>query len=197
VDLIRSEKKVELLARHNLAVTLSEIERVRHAVREGTLWELVDERCRAHPRLLTGYHTFLAYSDMLERFDRVSKRRFFYRGMESAGRSEVVRYRSVQNRFTIRGRVLISMDGKKREGFSTVLLFRPPFGAYPPELGETFPIGSTELPDWDRELVREGLRGVGELMAANPQARFSVSCSPRWSGLVREVLGNSEVLDDL
>ncbi|MDD1674509.1 MAG: tRNA guanosine(15) transglycosylase TgtA [Methanomicrobiales archaeon] len=194
-ELASSEMRTTLLARHNLAVTLAEMDRIRHAVREGTLWELVDERCRSHPRLLAGYRAFLAYGAMLERSDRVSKRRFFYRGAESGQRSEVVRYRAMQQRFQLSDHVLIAMDGKKRVGCGDVLFFRPPFGAYPPELGETFPIGSTELPDWDPDLVREGLRGVGELAAAYPRTRFSVSCSPRWSELVQEMLPGCEVMD--
>ncbi|MDD1677190.1 MAG: tRNA guanosine(15) transglycosylase TgtA [Methanomicrobiales archaeon] len=195
-ELVQSDMRTALLARHNLAVTLAEMDRIRHAVREGTLWELVDERCRSHPRLLAGYRAFLEHGEMLEHSDRVSKRRFFYRGAESGRRSEVVRYRAMQKRFHLSDTVLIMMDGKKRGGCSDVLLFRPPFGAYPPELGETFPIGSTELPDWDTNLVREGLRGVRELIAAHPQTRFTLSCSSHWAGLVREMLPGCEVLDD-
>ena len=54
-ELRRSPERERLLALHNLAVTLAEIARIRQAIQDGTLWELVDERCRSHPRLLDGY----------------------------------------------------------------------------------------------------------------------------------------------
>ena len=72
-----------LLAFHNLYVTLAEISRIRQAITDGTLWELVDERCRGHPQLLAGYRALLNTTASLEKTDRVSKRRFFYRGDES------------------------------------------------------------------------------------------------------------------
>jgi 7-cyano-7-deazaguanine tRNA-ribosyltransferase len=193
-ELAQSGMRTSLLARHNLAVTLAEIDRVRHAVREGTLWELVDERCRSHPRLLAGYRALLEEPETLEHSDRVTKRRFFYRGAESGQRTEVVRFRRMQERFRVPGRVLIIMDGERRPDCDAVFHFRPPFGAYPPELAETFPIGSTELPDWDADLVREGLRGLGTLVAAHPQARVWVSCSPRWRALVLEMVPGCEVI---
>jgi 7-cyano-7-deazaguanine tRNA-ribosyltransferase len=194
-ELAQSDMRTSLLARHNLAVTLAEIDRVRHAVREGTLWELVDERCRSHPRLLAGYRALLEEPGTLEHSDRVTKRRFFYRGAESGRRTEVVRFRRMQERFRIPGRILVIMDGESRPDCDAVLHFRPPFGAYPPELCETFPIGSTELPDWDPDLVREGLRGLGDLVAAHPQARVLVSCSQRWSALVRRMVPGCEVVE--
>jgi 7-cyano-7-deazaguanine tRNA-ribosyltransferase len=44
--------RMRLLAEHNLYVTFSELKRVREAIRDGTLWELVERRATAHPTLL-------------------------------------------------------------------------------------------------------------------------------------------------
>ncbi len=82
-DLRDDPDREALLARHNLAITLLEMARIREAIREGTLWELVDDRCRSHPRLLDGYRALLGHAESLEPLDRASKRRFFYRGSES------------------------------------------------------------------------------------------------------------------
>ncbi|MDL5503268.1 MAG: tRNA-guanine transglycosylase, partial [Candidatus Methanoperedens sp.] len=51
-ELLESDKREELLARHNLYVTFEEIRVVKQAIQEGSLWELVENRCRAHPQLL-------------------------------------------------------------------------------------------------------------------------------------------------
>jgi predicted AAA+ superfamily ATPase len=44
----------EQLARHNLHVSMAELRRVREAIRQGRLWELVERRCRSHPARLEG-----------------------------------------------------------------------------------------------------------------------------------------------
>ena len=51
-ELRTAKDRIRLLALHNLAVTLAEISRIRQAIMDGTLWELVDERCRNHPHSL-------------------------------------------------------------------------------------------------------------------------------------------------
>ncbi len=188
-----SPERERLLALHNLHVTLAEIARIRQAIQDGTLWELVDDRCRNHPRLLAGYRELLAHAADLERHDRVSKRRFFYRGAESCGRTEVVRFQQTISRIALGERVLISFDGKAMPGFDDVLLFKPPFGPYPPELAETFPVGQSEIPDWDDEMVRCGCAGIRRLTAAHPGTRFAVRCGAAWLPLIREELPGLEV----
>lgn len=195
-SLRRSPDRERLLALHNLHVTLAEIARIRQAIMDGTLWDLVDERCRSHPRLLEGYRELLRYAPSLEPFDRSTKRRFFYRGDESCQRTEVVRYHRDLARFDLAGRVLVSFSGRSESGFDRYLAFRPPFGPYPPGLGETFPIGQCELPSWDESMVRSGCRGIARLVNENPNATFVVRCEPRWVGLVADEVPGIEVLVD-
>ena len=45
------EARMTLLAEHNLWVSLAEVERCREAVRQRRIWELVEQRSRAHPAL--------------------------------------------------------------------------------------------------------------------------------------------------
>jgi 7-cyano-7-deazaguanine tRNA-ribosyltransferase len=192
-ELQRSEDRERLLALHNLHVTLAEISRIRQAIQDGTLWELVDERCRSHPRLLSGYRELLRHAPGLEPLDRVSKRRFFYRGSESCLRTEVLRYRQTIPRITLGGRVLIAFDGRFVSGFDTILHFKPPFGPYPSELAETFPIGQSEIPDWDEDMVRCGCAGIRALMEAHPESRFAIRCEEAWMRLVVDEVPGAEV----
>ena len=148
-----------LLALHNLYVTLAEISRIRQAIFDGTLWELVDERCRGHPQLLAGYRALLTRTVSLEKYDRVSKRRFFYRGDESCSRTEVFRYQQMLSRLHLGEHVLVAFDGGMRDEFNDTLFFKPPFGPYPKELKETFPIGPSEIPEWDDAMVRTRMQG--------------------------------------
>ena len=45
------DARCELLARHNLEVTASELARCRQAIRDGTIWKLVEERSHTNPAL--------------------------------------------------------------------------------------------------------------------------------------------------
>ncbi|MBP2133009.1 7-cyano-7-deazaguanine tRNA-ribosyltransferase [Methanomicrobium sp. W14] len=187
-ELKKSPEKERLLAYHNLYVTLAEISRIRQSILDGTLWELVDERCRNHPRLLEGYRELLKYKDQLEKSDRITKRRFFYRGSESCMRTEVSRYHEMVKRLPAGKKVLISFEGKNRGGYDTVFLFKPPFGPYLPELKETFPIGQSETPEPDRDMIKSGCIGIANLIAENPDSSFFIACSDEEREIVSEEL---------
>jgi len=193
-ELRTSGERERLLALHNLYVTLAEIARIRQAITDGTLWELVDERCRGHPQLLSGYRELLSHTDTLEASDRATKRRFFYRGNESCLRTEVVRYQKNLSRLRLGRDVLIAFDGNMQEGFSDLLLFKPPFGPYPRELKETFPIGQSEIPDWDEAMVRQGFKGINTLIKSHPKSWFVVACNARWVKVANEELPGVEVV---
>ncbi len=191
-ELQKAPDRERLLALHNLHVSLAEIERIRQAIQDGTLWELVDDRCRNHPRLLNGYRTLLNYGDRLEHQDRASKRRFFYRGSESCRRSEVMRYHARIGRIALGSRVRIVIDEQQGRSREDVLSFRPPFGPYPAALAETFPVGQTEIPEWDEEMVRAGCAGIASLITSHPGTAFEIECEDRWKAVVADALSAQE-----
>jgi len=195
-ELQKDPGRERLLALHNLHVTLAEISRIRQAIFDGTLWELVDERCRGHPQLLAGYRQLLQESPALEPHDRVSKRRFFYRGDESCLRTEVIRYQNMLRRLRLGENVLVNFGGGTSDGFDTVLQFKPPFGPYPTELKETFPVGQSEIPEWDEAMVRQGCRGISAVIDSHPEARVFVRCNDRWKAIVLQEIGRSGVLTE-
>ncbi len=174
-ELIKSEKREELLARHNLYVTFAEVREVKQAIKEGSLWELVEQRCRAHPQLLNGLKRMLSYSDWLEQFQPASRSTFFYSGTESALRPEVMRYRKRLKNLALEGRVLIRTHRLDNEDeFDWVLDFKPPFGPYPLELGETYPFNAEVTAQPDYEALTVALQNTLELMELNPSSEFTV-----------------------
>ncbi|MBN1195231.1 MAG: tRNA guanosine(15) transglycosylase TgtA [Methanomicrobiaceae archaeon] len=191
-----SPDRERLLALHNLHVTLAEIARIRQSIQDGTLWELVDERCRNHPRLLSGYRRLLTRAPDLVAQDRVSKRRFFYRGSESCGRTEVIRYHRTVDRIPVGKTVMIActeQDTPPGDGFDTVLRFKPPFGPYPPELSETYPVGQSEIPEWDGDMVRAGCVGIRRLVEANRESAFTVVAGEHWLPVFEQELKDTGV----
>ncbi len=172
-ELKKSENREELLARHNLYATFAEMREVKQAIKEGCLWELVEQRCRAHPRLLDGLRRALSYSDWIEMSQPAPRATFFYTGPESSLRPEVVRFRKKLGNFRLEGRVLIRAQRQENEDdFDHVLEFKAPFGAYPVELKETYPFNAEVTDETDHEALTMALRNILTLMEMNPGAEF-------------------------
>lgn len=82
-----------VISRHNLYVSLNEIRKIRQAIYDGRLWEFVEMRSRAHPKLLQSLYRLKKYSKYLERFTPLIKKRgIFYCGTSSLSRPETIRH---------------------------------------------------------------------------------------------------------
>jgi 7-cyano-7-deazaguanine tRNA-ribosyltransferase len=175
-ELMQSPDKVRLLAMHNLYASLQEINLVKQCIREGSLWDLLEIRCRSHPRMLDGLRRLASKSAWLEKLDTSSKSTFFYLSPESAGRPEVVRYSSRLERYSLKGEVLVTDDFNiDTQGFDQVMYFKPPFGPYPKELGETYPFNLEVPQECDSIALQSAKRNLQKLIEANPEARFSLN----------------------
>ncbi len=190
-DLAKDPEKIELLARHNLFVSLAEIKRVRQSIWEGSLWELVERRSRSHPRMLDGLRALASHADWIEELDPASRSTCFYLGPESAKRPEVVRYGSRIERIELEGRVLVADLGFEEEGFDHILWFKPPFGPYPKELAETAPLNAEVPAEADEAGVAQALANLKRLMEANPGATFDLRLKdvPQEGSALEEVGG--------
>jgi len=173
-ELMESQQRIKLLAMHNLYVSLQEMKLVKQCIREGSLWDLLENRCRSHPRLLDGLKRLGSEGQWLEGLDASRKSTFFYLSSESSSRPEVVRYARRIERFALEGDVLICDDpGSGIAGFDHVLHFKPPFGPYPAELSETYPFNA-EVPETaDDAAMKQAARNMKLLIEANPKASFS------------------------
>jgi 7-cyano-7-deazaguanine tRNA-ribosyltransferase len=167
------------LARHNLHVSFGELRRIRQAIRDGDLFELVEARARAHPTMLDGYRALLEYAEWLERSDPASKDTFFYLSAESAHRPEVRRHRNRLDRLSVPDSLLL-VDGAPdgtvdQSGYDAVWDILVPFGPVPPELAETYP-ATAEVPD---RVQPEGqvaaARSIARLVELNPDSEFTVA----------------------
>ena len=92
--------------------------------------------------------------------------------------------------------VLVVCGGRLREGYDDVLLFQPPFGPCPSVLSASYPIGQSEIPDWDDAMVRQGCKGMQALIASHPESRIAVAGLQRWRKILQEECGETlEVID--
>jgi 7-cyano-7-deazaguanine tRNA-ribosyltransferase len=169
-------EREELLAEHNLHVTFREMRTVKQALRAGNLLELVETRARAHPAMLDGYRALVEHAEQLEREDPVSKGAFFYLSGESARRPEVVRHHDRLARLHLGSgdRVLLT-EGGQSDRFDESWRVVPPFGPFPRDLSETYPL-TAEVPErMDAEGYRSAALGVARLAEANPETEFTLA----------------------
>jgi 7-cyano-7-deazaguanine tRNA-ribosyltransferase len=170
--------RTRTLAEHNLHVCLREINAVKNAIHEQSIWELVEMRARAHPALLEALKVLKRHKDYLERFEPASRRgAFFYCGPESYDRPTVSRY---QERFFERYRkpktkVLVGFEesakpysrvhhneiGKVVKKVDASFIVASFFGPVPIELDEYYPIAQSVIP---KELDEEVLRRMNKVM---------------------------------
>lgn len=163
------------LARHNLHACMTEMKRVKEAIVEGRLWELVEARARAHPRLLTGLLHVKPYAKFLERHSPSTKKRgILIYGASSLARPEVERhrlhlrenYRPPQGKNVL---VLVPRPGEKPSHTNRAMiefierlqvspahicLYGYPFGVVPIEIDDVFPLSQFEASPPDEESLQ-------------------------------------------
>lgn len=200
----------DLLASHNLWVMFEEMRRVKQNIAEGSLWELCERRCRAYPALLNGLKQMAKYAGVIEKYDPSTKKHpFSYLGESSAHRPEVLKHSYRLNRFKLSGNVLISTNPfshhyvieqlycseekrfTEKEGFDYLFFVKPPFGPYPAELSESYPVGQSEMPvEIDNEAKTVALQNVLKLLELNKgKAKFVFLYDGSWEGhpLIEEI----------
>ena len=163
------EKRRDLIAQHNLYVSFAELRLIRQAIYEGSLMELVEERCRAHPALLEAVRQLGNYSDDLEKYDpRSKKSAFFYTGPESLCRPEVLRHMQKLREMLKKSNLVILppsrkpyskfVSGKLGEFYvygpeseidledTDFMVLDVPFGLIPLEIDEVYPLSQNDAP---------------------------------------------------
>lgn len=157
------------LARHNLYATFQELRTVRTAMRGQWLWELVQERARAHPALLQALHWALArHGEWLTNFDRVSKKSaLMWSGEESGHRPEMFRALEWSKRV------------KARKYFT-----KPPFGKIPVGLKSVYPFGQSIIPGLPEPKVRVK---PAEILAATLDYQFGRGAARKFNKAELEI----------
>ncbi len=165
-------KRQEMLAKHNLYVSFSELRRIKQATREGRLWEHLELRAHGHPALLQALKNLDRYSEYLEKQSPVTKKSgLFFFSFLGLTRPEVVRHRiRIFERYTPprkanvllllpqtrtkpyhkskeQQKVLKEMQRRIGEGADIVHVctYAAPFGIIPMELDEVYPLSQHEL----------------------------------------------------
>jgi 7-cyano-7-deazaguanine tRNA-ribosyltransferase len=189
--------RTRLLAEHNLYVTFEEIRLIKQSIIDGDLMELVERRCRSHPRMLSGLKRMMDHSSFIERFDPATKSTFFYLGPESARRPEVIRHNRLLRNLSPKGKVLITTRrDADRAGFDHTYFVKMPFGVFPEELAETYPIGQSEtIGDMEIEARDITLKNILEFIKGHPEAEYTFLYDEIWeSPVIKDIERASKVI---
>ena len=170
--------RTRLLSTHNLYVLRDELEACKEAMAEGRLWDLVEERSMAHPRLREAFLELARYSEDLAAGTPAFKDRgLFVRSAVDLQRPEfaiAARNLSRAARRTSKTAVL-SQEGAKQagaegKGRGDVYRNHPVLGPFPVELEFQYPFSQTEVgamvpivtgKEAARRLKASGYRKVG------------------------------------
>ena len=188
-ELRRMDKgeRARLIAEHNLYVSFEEIRRVKQAIKNNELFELVENRIRAHPYLVQAWREIRDFMDVLERHDPSMKRVFFYLGRESLYRPAVRRHQErVLNVSVDKEEIVISSD----PGVKADFYLRPAFGVVPAELMESYPAGHAEMYDEvEDEAYVVAVEGLRKFMEKHRDRKIRLIVDDRWRRFLSDVQG--------
>lgn len=176
---MEKEERVKKIALHNLYVSFYEIRRIKQAIYEENLFELVEQRCRNHPYLLNGLRKLKEHNDYFECFESLSKKSaFFYTGIESLHRPIIHRYekRLFERYEPPKAKVLISLEENKKPYSKTYsklmkkilnfcnahFIVNSAIAPVPIELDEIYPIAQSVFPENFEEEVRKRMNKLTE-----------------------------------
>ncbi|MCK4347731.1 MAG: tRNA guanosine(15) transglycosylase TgtA [Thermoplasmatales archaeon] len=113
----KSERTLHI-AKHNLYVSFAELKKIRNAISEGNLWELVERRARSNPYLLEAMKELRKTENKtwLEQSEPISKNKaLFYTGSQTIHRPIIHRYhKRLVDRYTfLSNSAVIFPDGEK------------------------------------------------------------------------------------
>ena len=169
-----NKEKILEIAKHNLYVSFAEIKKIRNAIANGNLWELVERRANSNPYLFEALRELRTREtkEFLEQFDPVSKNKaLFYTGSQTIHRPLVYRcHNRLLNRYepAFEDTVIFPEGGKpystyyfekinKLLGKADVnILVDSNLGPVPIELDEMYPFAQSVFPDiTDKETEEE------------------------------------------
>ena len=150
-------KRQKIIAKHNLMVSFAEIRRIKQAIHDGLLWELVESRLRSSPALMKVFDVIENNIDWISKFEPAYR---FKTPIKSGEKSNI--------------RPIFS---NLKNSFKSGEMLHPYFGKVPNHLSETYPfhpgllqddIEGWKMQEWDVSRVKTILDyqfgpGVGKI----------------------------------
>ncbi len=153
---MEKDERAKAIAHHNLWQSFNEIKKVKQAIKEGSLWELVERKATLHPALMEAMEILKKNKKWLEKWENISKKRaFMYVGKYSIHRPIVYRlHKRITERYTpYFDKTIVVDEGKKPYSRNEKLgkmkanvIVKASIGAIPIELDEIYPVTQSVFP---------------------------------------------------
>ncbi len=200
------KEKTKEIAKHNLYVSFAEIKKIRNAISQGSLWELVETRATENPYLLEAVKLLRTDENnaWLEKFEPISKNKaMFYTGSQTVHRPIIYRaHKRLLERFTPRSSnfVVFPESGKPfsayysdeikqiyRKNSNVNIIIDSTLGPVPVELDEMYPFAQSVFPVFTDEETEKTITSLFNLFTKN----INVIC---WTGFktLEEIEDNEE-----
>ncbi len=154
---MKKENRQKIIAKHNLIVSFTEIRRVKQAIHDGLLWELVENRLRTSPALMKVFGVLKREMDWISNFEPAYR----YKTPIKTGSESDLR----------------PIFSKLTNSFKNGDMIHPYFGKVPNHLSETYPfhpgllqddIEGWKMQEWNINRVKTILdyqfgKGIGKI----------------------------------
>ncbi len=146
---LAAKEREKLLAYHNLAVTMEEIRRIRQAIRNGRLTELIFSRAMRHPQVFEAVRLLFTENPLLELLEPLSKEAQKATPFVN-WYPQVKRHKAkIMNEFYIHKDVLLVLPEKLQHAdlmakIAQIIFSSEVFGVIPFELRWTYPLSQLE-----------------------------------------------------
>ncbi|RLI85940.1 MAG: tRNA guanosine(15) transglycosylase TgtA [Archaeoglobales archaeon] len=179
---MKKGERARLIAEHNLYVCFEEIKAIKQAIKENTLFELVEKRIRSHPYLVAAWRLLREekYAKLMELLDAGMKQTFFYTGVESLYRPAVTRHAERVKRVELNGKEFVISTNMLEHAD---LYLRPAFGVVPAELIEAYPAGHAEMPPAEyieEEALKVAVRNLLDFLKFHKDKKFRIRAEDVW-----------------
>ena len=161
-----NKQRILEIAKHNLYVCFAEIKKIRNAISQGNLWELVERRANSNPYLLEALNILKSKDNKswLEQFEPTSKTKaMFYTGSNTVHRPSVFRlHNRLLNRYKpISKNIVVFPENTKpysnyyskeidqilKKNGNIGVVIDSSLGPVPIELDEMYPFAQSVFPD--------------------------------------------------
>ena len=150
------KQREKLLAEHNLSVLAEELSRIRLAIYQGTLWDLLQNRMHSHPQIFDAFRWMLRRARYLAKYSPIttpSVSGLFAFGYD---RPEVILFRERIRQFvsqlepkrlvilSSKDQVLILKDDWRFDDKTLIMVLDGRFGLVPLEMLDVYPVYQTD-----------------------------------------------------
>ncbi|MEF8848847.1 MAG: tRNA-guanine transglycosylase [Candidatus Thermoplasmatota archaeon] len=165
---LEKKKRIQKISKHNLYVCQSEIFRIRNAIKNGSLWELVERKARYNPYLQKALLLLRKKNNKkwMEKFEPITKKKaVFYTGSQTIHRPIIYRsHKRLDERYNKKDFDVFYIIEKKTKPYSTFyrkdlkklfeeknekfdVIAKSNMGAIPIELDEMYPFAQSIFPE--------------------------------------------------